>query len=377
MTIGTPASTVLLGDSGLRAEVEVLPWAHSFAAVLVVGCGSRDDEPGVEGTAHLAEHLMVLSDPGSGSTGVPIFAVTEIDRTVYRATGDPADASSLIRRLLDIAAGRQGRHVVEVFEGERQAVTIETRRMDHQPMLRLGPMLAAAAASESGLDAIGRTTTTSVGRIAAEDVADVVRRGYTPANSRLFVAGPPEVLPVVAADLDRCRVDHAVDLPLAAPAHSAPEAAQLPGLSDLVAVTLLRPRSAAESELDALVDPSGPVLGFQTAASLQPAGRVRIAGRTEQVDIVVWRGTEVAAALEQRLAFLENSDYSELLQEPLRRFRARTAVAREHQLATPAGRADNSASKLVFPGGPPHPQEVALWQIVEGIPERIKRYSPK
>ncbi|WP_438306834.1 insulinase family protein (plasmid) [Streptomyces sp. HUAS TT11] len=380
MTTATADSVTLVGASGLRAEVEVLPWARSFAAVLVVGYGSRDDAPGNEGVAHFAEHLMVLSDPGSQDPGVPVFAVTEIDRTVYRAAGDPANPGPVLRRLLDIAEGRQHRYGPEVFEGERRAVTIETRRMDHQPMLRLGPMLAAAAATESGLDAIGRTSTASVARIGAEDVADAVRRGYTPANARLFVAGPPEILSAVAADLDRCRAGRVTGPsatgPLATgPAGAGPGGLRLPELDGLVAVTLRRPRSAAQSELDALLDPGGPVLALGTATALPPVGRVRIAGRAQQVDVVVWRGAEAAATLGRRLAALEHEDRAELLREPLRRLRTRAAVAREQQSVTPAGRADDSAARFVFPGGPSCAEEVSLWQITEGVPDRVGRYA--
>jgi hypothetical protein len=372
-----PVPTGFISRGGLHAEVEVLPWARSFAAVLVVGCGSRDDPAGQEGVAHLVEHLMVVSDPATATSGVPIFAITEIDRTVYQAVGDPGDVGLLVRRLLDIAAGCHGRYGSDVFEGERHSVIVETRRMDHQPMLRLGPLLAAAAADEPGLDAIGRATAESVSRVTETAVADLAGQGYVPGNARLFVAGPPSVLGDIQVILDRYEQPPKVgrtDIPIGRHEGGTSEPPRPRGLGDLVAVTLVRPRVERSLAFDALLEPFGPILGFGTATPLRPSGRTCIEGRAQRVDVVVWREIDAVAPLGQRLAQTESDDWQVLVQEPLSRLRVKRAREREWRLATPAGRVGDAAGRFVFDGEPESAKALALWTITDGVAQLLARH---
>ncbi|GGQ68029.1 insulinase family protein [Couchioplanes azureus] len=365
---------------GLRVDLEVLPWAHSLGATLVVGCGSRDDPPGREGTAHLAEHLQVLADPAGGTGGVPLLAVTDVDRTLFQGVGDPGDAGMLIRRLLDIGEGRCRPAGPDVFEGERHAVLLETRRMDHQPLLRLGPLLAAAAADEAGLDAIGRTTTDSVRRVAAADVAELIARGYSAADARLFLAGPPSVIGDVETVLGRCAP--AVPSPDTArpaavarrPADDA-EPSRLPGLGALVAVTLLRPRNTPSLALDALLDDHGPIAGPVIAQGWRPLGRATVEGRTQRVDIVVWRAGGTPATLDRRLARMAAGDWRAEVVAAANRLRARRAVAREWRLATPLGRTGDAARQVVLPGPGSDVHRLALWTVADGAPQRLAEHA--
>ncbi|RKT16645.1 insulinase (Peptidase family M16) [Streptomyces sp. 1114.5] len=375
---------------GLRVEWEALPWARSIGAALVVGCGSRDDPAGREGTAHLAEHLQVLADPSAdgpdgpdGSDdlgGIPLDAVTGIDRTTFRGTGDPDDPGRLVRRLLGIASGHRPRTTPDVFEGERNAVLLETRRMDHRPVLRLGPVLAAAAADEPGLDAIGRTTTRSVGRITPTDVHGVVERGYSGANARLFLAGPPDAADGVRAALDRHR-------PAGGPSRASGGAVAVPdglrehgdldglhGLDGLVAVTLLRPRGTPSLALDALLDGRGPIVGHLAGDGLRPLGRTTVEGRAERVDMVVWRAADLAAPLERHLAQLLAGDWRTSVAALTSRLRSAREAARQWQLATPLGRVGDAADRCTFPGPPCGGQRIALWRVTDGTPECLARH---
>ncbi|MFG2915838.1 insulinase family protein [Kitasatospora sp. NPDC048298] len=380
-TEAVPAARgTVLGSGGLHVEWEALPWAHSVGAALVVGCGSRDDPAGREGTAHLAEHLQVLADPAAGAGGVPLDAVTGVDRTTFRGTGDPDDAGRLVRRLLDIASGRGPRTAPDVFEGERNAVLLETRRMDHRPMLRLGPALAAAAADEPGLDAVGRTTTRSVGRITPADVRGVVERGYPGAGARLFLAGPPGAADGVRAALDRhrptCAPPRGSGGDTTVPRRPAEPGGHLPldGLDGLVAVTLLRPRDTPSLTLDALLDPRGPVVGHPAEDGPRPIGRTVVEGRSERVDMVVWRAEDIAVPLERRLAQLVAGDWRAPLAALTGRLRDARASARHWQLATPLGRVGDAADRYALPGRPCGPRRIALWRVTGGTPECLARH---
>ena len=395
----------------LQVDLETLPWAHSFGAALVIGCGSRDDPDGLEGTAHMAEHLNILTGPPACAPGLPVLAVTEIDRTVFRATGDPDDSAASIQHLTDIAGGRRGNVTPDVFEGERHAVLLETRRMDHQPLLRLGPLIAAAAADEPGLDSIARTTAQSISNITPADVTRLVRHSYPGARSQLFVAGPPSLTGVVEDLLTRheeytvataqpAAAPVATAQPAAAPVATAqpagsPVATAQPtgspsfvpgghqarratapamrGLSDLVAVTLLRPRTPSTA-LGALLDARGPIVGLGTGKGLRPLGRTTIAGRTQQVDVVVWRAGDVTALLERSLPSIV-ADWYRLTEEPRTRLEnAATLAGRRDQAGGPSARVRAAAEQYTFPDRPHGTPRAALWKITEGVPDCLGAY---
>ncbi|MYR00508.1 MULTISPECIES: insulinase family protein [unclassified Streptomyces] len=377
----------------LQVDLETLPWAHSYGAALVVGCGSRDDPHGLEGTAHMAEHLNILTGPPACAPGLPVLAVTEIDRTVFRTTGDPDDSAASLQHLTDIAGGRRGNVTPDVFEGERHAVLLETRRMDHQPLLRLGPLIAAAAADEPGLDSIARTTAQSISGITPADVTRLVRHGYPGARSQLFVAGPPSLTGVVEDLLARHEESRAATAqpatasvvtaqPAGSPSfvpggHQARRAAApaVRGLSDLVAVTLLRPRTPSAA-LGALLDARGPIvgLGLGTGKGLRPLGRTTIAGRTQQVDVVVWRAGDITALLERSLPSVV-ADWYRLTEEPRARLEnAATLAGRRDQAGGPSARVRAAAEQYTFPDRPHGTPRAALWKITEGVPDCLGAY---
>ncbi|WP_256642441.1 insulinase family protein [Streptomyces murinus] len=375
----------------LQVDLETLPWAHSFGAALVVGCGSRDDPHGLEGTAHMAEHLNILTGQDACAPGLPVLAVTEIDRTVFRTTGDPDDSGVSIQHLTDIAGGRRGNVTPDVFEGERHAVLLETRRMDHQPLLRLGPLIAAAAADEPGLDSIARTTARSISAITPADVTRLVRHSYPGARSQLFVAGPPSLTGVVEDLLARHEESRAATAHLAgfpaATAHPPGSPSFVPGghqarratapavrgLSDLVAVTLLRPRTPSTA-LGALLHARGPIVGLGTGEGLRPLGRTTIAGRTQQVDVVVWRAGDITALLERALPSIV-ADWYLLTEEPRARLEnAATLAGRRDQAGGPSARVRAAAEQYTFPDRPQGTPRAALWKITEGVPDCLGAY---
>ncbi|MEU6464363.1 insulinase family protein [Streptomyces sp. NPDC046976] len=415
----------------LQVDLETLPWAHSFGAALVVGCGSRDDPDGLAGTAHMAEHLNILTGPPACAPGLPVLAVTEIDRTVFRTTGDPDDSAASIRHLTDIAAGRRGSVTPDVFEGERHAVLLETSRMDHQPLLRLGPLIAAAAADEPGLDSIARTTAESLSGITPADVTRLVRHGYPGARSQLFVAGPPALTGVVEDLLARheesrtatarpagspvatpqaagflaatpqpagfpVATPQAAGFPVATPqaagspvatAQSAGSPSFVPGgrqarratvpavrgLSDLVAVTLLRPRTPSAA-LDALLDARGPIVGLGTGKGLRPLGRTTIAGRSQQVDVVVWRAGDITALLERSLPSIVANRHRLTQELRVRLENAAALAGRRDQAGGPSARVRAAADHHTFPGRFHGAPRAALWKITEGVPDCLGAY---
>ncbi|GGK22687.1 hypothetical protein GCM10010124_14020 [Pilimelia terevasa] len=358
---------------GLAVRYEVLPWARSFAACLVVDCGSRDDPAGLSGTAHLAEHLHGLAAPAGPGAGIPLLAVTDVDRTCFEAAGDPVRVAPLLRRLLAIAAGRRPPADRRVFEGERQAVLLETRRMDHQPLLRLGPLLAAAAAAEPGLDAVGRTTTESVRRITPADVDALAVTRYVPAAARLFLAGPPSPVPEVVATLGTVAPLPA-DPPTAGSRPAAgPPLSAVAGLDGILAVTLVRPRGVDSAVLDALLADEGPIVDAAGEPRRRPGGRTTIAGRAQQVDVVCWAPGAATAGLGDRLAETATGDWQALAGDVARRDGRRRRNQHHLRHATPLRRVSEAARRAVL-GPPDDTRELAWWRIADGVPVRLARY---
>ena len=79
-------------DSGLRVVMFERPGARRFAATMAVRAGAQDDPPGMDGLAHLVEHLA-FAGPNSAHVldlarrGLVFNAETGWDRTRYTAVG--------------------------------------------------------------------------------------------------------------------------------------------------------------------------------------------------------------------------------------------------------------------------------------------------
>ncbi|MFF4495885.1 hypothetical protein [Streptomyces sp. NPDC001546] len=353
-----------VGVSGLRVRLVPLPWARSLGGCLAVACGSRDDAPGTAGTAHLAEHVRAVAGTGRVRQRVPVFAQTEIARTLFRATAAPRAAADLAERL----AGVLGDATVDerLLESERTAVELETARMDSGPLLRAGGLFAAAACEEPGMDAIARTRREDIPAVTYREVADLVARCYRPSRAVLSVAGPPEALASVAEAVERSL--HRVAARGPAPSHRPPTPAppmSLPALDGLVAVTLTRPRRDEGHRARALLSNLGPVVTAGVRAGVPLIGRTTVENEHLAVDVLCWK-----PAPQSRATLTGHLHTACAAPQLSRELIARVTQEARQDLAftrsTPMAQALHAT--LSAPAAPAAPPRLAVWHVAAGTP---------
>ncbi|WP_329566397.1 hypothetical protein [Kitasatospora sp. NBC_01266] len=356
---------------GLTVRLAPMPGAHSVAACLTVRCGSRDDAPGPAGAAHLAEHLRVVAEAEVDRAAVPVFARTDIARTYFQAIGPPEAVPAMIRRLVGIlCSGTDRQAPAAVLEAERQAVCLETRRMDINPLLRAGPLFAAAAATEPGMDAIGRTTLASIGAVTADQVTALVADRYRPTNAVLCLAGPPAALTAVTDLIAAALPESSPRLgarPAAVPiAPAATDVLCVPELDGLVALTLIRSRADHHPDPHALLADAGPLVEAGRRIGLPLLGRTTISNADQQADVLCWRPETRAEQLLDALRAVLAAPRRGLTDQVVERVRRIRRQEEQFTRATPLGRAlavadrDQAATPAAGAAVP------ALWQVERG-----------
>ncbi|MGD7788038.1 M16 family metallopeptidase [Propionibacteriaceae bacterium Y1700] len=195
-------------DNGLRVIISPDSATPTVAINLWYDVGSRHEEPGRTGFAHLFEHLMFQGSAGVRSgehievlqaNGASVNATTWFDRTNY-FEALPAGGLDL---ALWLEADRMSTLAVtaENFETQREVVKEEKRqRYDNVPygdvMERLVALTFPAA------HPYGHTTIGSMADLDAAELTDVqafYRRFYMPDNAVLSVVGAVDVEAGLAA----------------------------------------------------------------------------------------------------------------------------------------------------------------------------------
>ncbi|WP_327136183.1 hypothetical protein OG311_39770 (plasmid) [Streptomyces sp. NBC_01343] len=366
--------------AGLRVRLVPMPWARSVGGCLAVACGSRDDAPGTAATAHLAEHVRAIAGTGRARQTVPVFAQTDIARTLFRATAAPRAAADLAVRLVDVL----GDATVDerLLESERMAVELETARMDSGPLLRAGGLFAAAACDEPGMDAVARTRRADIPAVTHREVADLVAWGYRPGRAVLSVAGPPEALATVAETVERHlhRVAEGTG-PDAAEPHRVLTAAPrmcLPALDGLVAVTLTRPRRDEGPWARALLSDLGPVVAAGVRAGVPLVGRTTVENENQAVDVLCWKpAPHGRAALTEQLRAACAA--AEVGRDVLARVARETRQERAYAGFTPmaqalrAALADSAApaTATATATATAGPLRLSVWQVAGGVPVAV------
>ncbi|MFJ8313972.1 MULTISPECIES: insulinase family protein [unclassified Streptomyces] len=347
----------------LTVRLTPLPGAHSVGACLTVRCGSRDDAPEPAGTAHLVEHLRVAAGPAAHRAAIPVFAQTDIAATHFQAVSSPEATADLVRRLLSVLDDGNAAPAPGLLEAERQAVLMETRRMDLNPLLRAGPLFASAACGEPGMDAIARTTPDTVAAVTAAHLTTLVGRAYRPANAVLSVAGPPSALARVA-DTVNTRLAATAAKPAPDPPVSCGPPLRVPGLDGLIALTLVRPRHSEDPDADALPADPGPFVQAGHEAGVPILGRTTLRNAAHLVDVVCWRPGERAGALLDALRAVCAAPRYGLTDSMVEQTRRALRQERAFTGATPLGRAFAVAEHgpAVDAGVP----GLGVWQVAEG-----------
>jgi zinc protease len=159
--------------------------------------GSKDEQPGRTGFAHLFEHLMFKGSAHVGpdehsriieAVGGFDNAETNDDSTDFYETFP----SNYLERILWLEADRMGSLNVDQanFISERQVVEEERRvRVDNQPYGRIEEDLRAAAFTTSGYHHTAIGSIEDLNKATLEDVRVFHDTYYKPNNATLVIAG--------------------------------------------------------------------------------------------------------------------------------------------------------------------------------------------
>lgn len=189
-----------LMPNGMRLLVDPRGAADVVAIYLWINVGSADEPEGLDGAAHLVEHMVFKGtrSHGVGEVSAAIEAVggdlnawTSFEETVFHATVPTAGVGVAIGVLAEML--REARFDRDELERERLVVIEEIRGGEDDPGLVLSEATWAQAfpGHPYGRTIIGSAA--SVAAMAPEALEGFYRRHYQPANACLAVAGPVDV----------------------------------------------------------------------------------------------------------------------------------------------------------------------------------------
>jgi zinc protease len=184
-------------ENGFSFFIDPEGEAPVAAAYLWIDVGSRDEPKGMEGAAHMLEHMLFKGTERFGvgeiagaveSLGGDINAWTSFDETcffIHAPSERILEATQILAEMLCKA-----RLDAAELAQEKKVILEEIRGCAEDPDQVVGEALYAAAFSGHpyGRPVIGSMR--SVRGISREALADFYQYWYTPANARLAIAGP-------------------------------------------------------------------------------------------------------------------------------------------------------------------------------------------
>ncbi|HVR02729.1 MAG TPA: insulinase family protein [Polyangia bacterium] len=185
--------------SGLRVLFERAPGSTTAGATIVVGSGSTEDPPGLEGLAHLVEHLVFRgrddkSVPLQGrlwEMGASNNAETDFDTTTFHAFLPDQSLRRLVQVLSDSLMNPLRGIDEATFLVERDVVRNELRERHETHSFGAAYQAAYAAAFPEGHPyrrPVGGSHD-SLSRITLADAARFVAAHYRPENMTMVVVG--------------------------------------------------------------------------------------------------------------------------------------------------------------------------------------------
>ncbi|MFF7638024.1 hypothetical protein ACFZB9_33475 [Kitasatospora sp. NPDC008050] len=396
-------SSTSVDISGLRLTLLEQPGAHTAGAVLRIGAGSADDRAPSFGAAHLAEHLRIAAGPPGPASMPPVRGVTDNTGTTFSAVCLAEDAPALGARLAALLGTSE--LPADTVEAERQAVLVELRQAAGQPLLALGPAVAAAACPGHGLAATGWADPASVARLDPAQVHAFTDRHYRRENAELVLAGAGLAIDRILAAVDAAArpgagtsvaatADAATSVAATATATGAPNHQPAVPNHEPAAPDDEPAAPALAAELDGLVvlslvrgpertDHCAALLGRQGTAEAAAArlghpvlGRTAVAGRGVAVELLCWRAGSDTPALAAALARESAELWSAAARpEALARAGLQRRQDAGYRAWTPLGAAAAlldrsrvpSAPRVLPPAGP---HSLALWRVERGALRR-------
>jgi zinc protease len=185
--------------SGMRALFERAPGAYTAGITVVVGSGSTDDPPGLEGLAHLVEHLVFR---GRDDKDVPLRgrlwqmgasynAETGYDETTFHAFVPGQSLRDVVKLMSDRLMDPLRRIDEATFLVERDVVRNELRERNETHSFGAAFQAAYATAFPEGHPyrrPVGGSHA-SLSRITFADAERFVAAHYRPENMTMVVGG--------------------------------------------------------------------------------------------------------------------------------------------------------------------------------------------
>lgn len=196
--------------NGLRVLLDPSGAADVAGIYLWVNVGSASEPAGMEGAAHLVEHMVFKGTRSYGvgevaaaieDLGGDVNAWTSFDETVFYASAPAAAAPAVVAILAELLTA--ARFDPDELKRERKVVIEEIRGGEDDPELMLSEAAWAAAFRPHayGRPIIG--TRRAVNAMTHAELVAFYRRHYQPANACLAIAGPIDTRAVEAA-VARC-----------------------------------------------------------------------------------------------------------------------------------------------------------------------------
>ena len=203
----------LILPSGFRLAVSTLPQSECASFSIHVPAGSRDDLPGLAGTAHFVEHMVFKGTPRRDAraisldiedAGGSLNACTTEDQVVYEARGD-ADSLSL---LADITADIvwNASFPAKEIGLERDVIAEEIVMYRESPGDHIGDLISAALWSPHPLGESVSGTEESITRIKKKELAAFRDLHHFREDVVISVAGPfaaPELISLLEGHLPK------------------------------------------------------------------------------------------------------------------------------------------------------------------------------
>lgn len=193
----TFAKKIKLGN-GLRVLIYKMPWAHSVAAQLLIGAGSRFETEDNSGTAHFLEHMFFEGtksypsrkklDKATEAWGGELSAYTGKELVSYSAKFLSQNSNKALEFLYELVFNSLLNE--QAIEKEKGIIVQELkRRIDNPEAYRWSLLLKSIWSERHPLGMMNVGNEKSINAVNIHALRDYLNRFYIPSNIILVVAG--------------------------------------------------------------------------------------------------------------------------------------------------------------------------------------------
>lgn len=183
-------------ENGLKVVLHRLPLAKTIACGVWIRQGSKYEDSKTSGLSHLLEHISITANSASNKSdtldkiseyGIVYNATTYKEYTSYKMTSISENMELCISTLSKIVT--EYREVPDdVFENEKEIVRIEAMGY-YSSFKQIAERCSQALWGNTDIGRIIVGDVDNINLATQENIYDLYRNGYTPANSTLVMVG--------------------------------------------------------------------------------------------------------------------------------------------------------------------------------------------